>query len=92
MIRVALGSMIAALLVTSAVAQGVIYNPNSPRGRREAVVHPPAPAASSSSTLGAVVVPEKWGSLSGSWPAPAWGTIGGAGWTGTATPTWQVPR
>jgi hypothetical protein len=87
MIRLMLGFMLSSLIVSSVLAQGMVWNPNSPRGRRDIQLYPPP--AVSSPVVGSTIVPERFGSLSTTWPAQQWGTLGAYGWAGTSLPTWQ---
>jgi hypothetical protein len=84
MIRVLLGTILAGLLITSAIAQSYIWNPNSPRARREVQVYPPSKPPPTITT-------DRWGTLSRPWPERAWGTYGGAGWVGVVTQTSPAP-
>jgi hypothetical protein len=89
MIRVLLGTILSGLLITSAIAQSYIWNPNSPRARREVEVYPPPKAPPTA--IAGTVVPDRWGTLSKPWPERTWGTYGGAGWVGVGTQTSPAP-
>jgi hypothetical protein len=78
-----LAAMLSVLLAGTAVAQ-TVWNPNSPRGRRELQVNPP-PQQPLPGQLQETIEPERWGRQSGQFLQPAWGTIGGAGWGGVTT-------
>lgn len=84
-----LTAALSVLIAGSAVAQ-TVWNPNSPRGRRELQVNPPPRQAPND--LNKTIEAERWGRKSGAFSQPAWGTIGGGGWTGVTTPGAPAPR
>jgi hypothetical protein len=95
--RIWIAFLIAAMLTADAAAQtvfnnpGFSWNPNSPRGRRQARIYPPL--AKSPGDLGETFEAERWGTLSRPWRAPKWGTIGEFGWNGgIGTPSWRLHR
>jgi hypothetical protein len=84
--RVWLAILVAAAIGTEAVAQEIIWNPNSPRAQRDLRVHPPPPQPLPGQ-LGETIEAERWGTVSGQIRQPTWGTIGGYGWSGSFPPT-----
>jgi hypothetical protein len=84
MIRISLIAILCLVPASASVAQGVVWNPNSPRGARENRVNPvpPAPPPGQAETI----EPQRWGTTTGTVGQPNWGTVGGAGWTGVTSP------
>jgi hypothetical protein len=88
MTRIWLIAILSVTLAEPALAQD---NPNSPRGRRELRVNPPPPAALPGQ-VGETIEAERWGTLSRPVPQRPWGTMGGTGWPGVASPPQGQPR
>lgn len=84
MIRIALIAMVCLLPASAAVAQGVVWNPNSPRGQRDTRANPPPPATPSGQVE--TIEAQRWGTTAGTIGQPSWGTVGGVGWTGVTPP------
>ena len=84
MMRFGLIIAFSALLATAAAAQMTIWNPDTPRARREGVVNPAPPAPIPGQVQ--VIEPERWGTLSTPMGQTTWGTIGALGWVGVTTP------
>lgn len=90
MIRWWLAASLVPIISAQAVAQQMIWNPNSPRAQRELRVHPPARPLPGQ--LSETIEPERWGTMSR--PVvrqPSWGTIGGYGWSGNVPATGPTP-
>ena len=83
--RIWLAALVAAVIGSEAVAQDIIWNPNSPRAHRQLRVHPPPPQPLPGQ-LGETIEAERWGTMSRPVRPPTWGTIGGYGWYGNEPP------
>lgn len=88
MIRIGLSAILWVLLATAASAQ-VVYNPDSPRGRRDLVANPPPPKVSTPQFE--ATEPQRWGTLGAQVGQSTWGTIGTYGWSYPGyPPPWQT--
>ena len=75
--RVWLIALLCAAFAAEAAAQ-TVFNPNSPRARRDFGAAPPTPPAQPGG-LGETVTPDRWGTHSSQVGKPQWGTYGHPG-------------